>query len=252
MTEVVAVYQYRNLAGEVAHETLRYFPKDFRQRRPGPDGYIWSLRGIEPILYRLPEITKAIAQGTPIILCEGEKDADNLVKIGFEATTCAMGVNKWRDSYTKTLEGAHCLVCADKDDAGWSHALNILDKIYYDTECVKIIRLPGPGKDVSDWIEAGGTAEALRDLADNEPIIMPLHARRFYQAQLNVMGIRELLAEVERLKTAPLRACACNTLLKYELELRRIALNYKRHLNKYILADIKQEGGKVDTTAKLL
>jgi len=252
MPEVVAIYQYRNQAGAVAHETVRYQPKDFKQRRPGAGGYTWSLRGIEPILYRLSEITEAIKQGIPIMLCEGEKDADNLVKLGFEATTSALGAGKWRDSYTAALRGALVLICPDNDDAGWKHALNVLHEIYYDAECCKIIRLPGPGKDVSDWIEAGGTAAVLRDLADNEPIIMPLSARRFYQAQLNVMGVSELLFEVERLKTAPLRACACNRLLKYELEFRRTAVNHERHLNKYILADIRQERRKIDTTAKLL
>ena len=253
MPEIVATYQYRNMAGEVVHETIRYSPKDFRQRRPdGQGGYIWNLNDINLVLFRLPEISAAIAKGTPVFITEGEKDCLNLVKLGFEATTSAQGVGKWRKSYTETLKGAAVCIIPDSDDTGWAHALNVLEEIYYDAECCKIIRLPGPGKDVSDWIEAGGTAEALRDLADNEPIIMPLSARRFYQAQLNVMGVNELLAEVERLKTAPLRACACNRLLKYELEFRRTAVNHERHLNKYILADIRQERRKIDTTAKLL
>jgi len=233
MTEVVAIYQYRNLAGAVAHETVRYQPKDFKQRRPGAGGYTWSLRGIEPILYRLPEITEAITQGRPVFLTEGEKDADNLVKLGFEATTSALGAGKWRNSYTEALRGALVLICPDNDDAGWKHALNVLQEIYYDAECCKIIRLSGPGKDVSDWIEDGGTAEALRELADNEPIIMPLSARRFYQAQLNVMGVSELLAEVERLKTAPLREAPCAQLVEYQLELCKQALNHEQHRNKY-------------------
>jgi DNA primase len=229
MTErIIAVYQYRNLSNQVVHETLRYFPKDFRQRRPdGAGGYIWNLQDIEPVLYRLPEITKAIAQGIPLFLCEGEKDADNLVKLGFEATTAAMGCGKWRQSYTETLKGALCLICPDNDAAGWAHALNVLEEIYYDAECCKIIRLPGHGKDVSDWISAGGTAEALRDLADNEPVCMPLSARRFYSAQLKAMSPAELLAEIERLKTAPLRETPKAQLVEYQLKFIQETLNHK-------------------------
>ena len=141
--KIVAIYQYRNLSGAVIHETLRYEPKDFRQRRPdGQGGYIWSLQGISPVLYRLPEITKAIKAEVPIFLTEGEKDADNLVKMGFEATTSAMGAGKWRKSYTEALRGALVLIIPDNDEAGWAHALNVLEEIYYEAECVKIVRIP--------------------------------------------------------------------------------------------------------------
>jgi len=229
MQTISAIYQYRDLTGAVVHETLRYGPeKDFRQRRPGPDGqYIWSLQGIEPVLYRLPQITKAIKDGVPVFLTEGEKDADNLVKLGFEATTAAMGCGKWRKSYTEALKGAVVCICPDNDDAGWAHALNVLEEIYYDAEAVKIIRLPGPGKDVSDWIEAGGTAEALRDLADNEEISVPLSVYRFYDAQLLVMTPAELLTEIERLKTAPLRETPKLALVEYELRIWRQALKHR-------------------------
>ena len=240
---VIAIYQYRDLSGAVVHETLRYGPeKDFRQRRPdGAGGYIWNLQDIEPVLYRLPEISAAIAQDTPIFLTEGEKDADNLVKLGFEATTSAMGAGKWRQLYTEALRGALVLICPDNDDAGWAHALNVLEEIYYDAEAVKIIRLPGPGKDVSDWIEAGGTAADLRELADNEPIIMPLSARRFYWAQLQVMTPAELLAEIERLKTASLRETPKAQLIKYQLEFCKAALNHEKHRNKYLEAILSQQ-----------
>lgn len=227
--DIVAVYQYRNMANSVVHETLRYFPKDFRQRRPdGQGGYIWNLQDIEPVLYRLPEITKAIAQGTPVFLTEGEKDADNLIKWGFQATTSAMGCGKWRKSYTESLKGAQVLICPDKDDAGWQHALNVLEEIYYDAECVKIIRLPGPGKDVSNWIEAGGTRAQLMELADSEPVSMPLAARRFYWAQLQAMAPAQLLTELEHVKTGPLRDQPKAQLIEYELRIIREALKYRK------------------------
>src|SRR4030095_645884 len=51
---LVAAYDYRRLDGRVAHRTLRYEPKDFRQVRPDPDrpgAWIPSLDGLYLVLY---------------------------------------------------------------------------------------------------------------------------------------------------------------------------------------------------------
>ena len=238
MTEkIAAVYQYRDLAGVVVHETVRFTPKRFTQRRPnGHGGYIYSLSGIEPVLYRLPEITRAIKEQIPIFIVEGEKDVNNLVKIGFEATTCPMGAGRWRDSYTASLTGALALICPDKDETGWKHGIDVADAIYFKTEAAKVVRLPGPGKDVTDWIEAGGTAEQLMEIADDAPIHMPLDYMREYDAWLKVMKPTRLLEELEWLKAAPIRHQPKLPLIEYQLKLWREALAYRRRHEKYIRA----------------
>lgn len=228
MQEVRAVYQYRDLSGAVIHETLRYEPKDFRQRRPDDQGgYIWSLQGIEPVLYRLPEISAAIAQGTPVFLTEGEKDADNLVKLGFEATTSAMGAGKWRDSYTVALRGAVVCICPDNDAAGFAHAANVASEIYFTTECVKFIPVPKTFKDVSDWIAANGTAAQLIEIADNAPIYMPYDLQNEYLREYKRYTIAELLGEIEYLKTAPLRCAPRARLLEWTFKFKQEALKHK-------------------------
>jgi len=235
--KIAAIYQYRNRAGGVVHETVRYQPKAFTQRRPdGAGGYIYNLKDIEPVLYRLPEITLAIEKSMPIFICEGEKDADNLVKIGFETTTCAMGAGRWRKTYTQALTGALVLICPDNDDAGWKHALQVACELYLFAEAVKVIRLPGTGKDVSDWIEAGGTAEKLMEIADDASIYMPLEYRREYDERLKTMGPRQLLNELEWLKTAPIKHQPKLSLIEYQLEFCRQALAHQRRHEKYIRA----------------
>jgi putative DNA primase/helicase len=229
MQTISAVYQYRNLAGDVVHETLRYGPeKDFRQRRTdGVGGYIWNLQNIEPVLYRLPEITEALRAGTPVFLVEGEKDADNLVKMGFEATTSAMGAGKWRDSYTEALRGAQVLFCPDNDAAGQAHAANVANEIYFTTECVKFVLVPRAYKDVSDWIAAGGTAAQLRALADAAPIYMPYDLQLEYLREYKRYTTDELLAEIEYLKTAPLRYARRAQLIEWALKFNQEALKHK-------------------------
>lgn len=142
MNKIVKVYQYKGLDGLIKHETVRYEPKDFRQRYPdGKGGYVWNLQGCETILYRLPEITAAIKKGEPIFLCAGEKDADNCVKLGFEATTCPAGEGNWKDSYTETLRGAVVFIIPDLDKKGWISAYKIASLLWNECELVKIIDL---------------------------------------------------------------------------------------------------------------
>lgn len=137
------IYQYRDLDGSLAHETIRYFPKSFRQRRPdGHGGYIWNLQNCQTVLYRLPEITMAMAKEDPIFILEGEKDVDNAVKLGLQATTSPMGANKWSVDYSYSLRGCVAFICPDNDVAGMKHAYQVANELWEWCEIVKIVRLP--------------------------------------------------------------------------------------------------------------
>ena len=70
--KLTIIYSYYDAEGKLRHQTLRYEPKMFRQRRPALEGeqagnkragrdregnwWIWSLAGITPVLYRLPQL----------------------------------------------------------------------------------------------------------------------------------------------------------------------------------------------------
>jgi 5S rRNA maturation endonuclease (ribonuclease M5) len=139
--KVVAIHDYRDAEGKVVHQTIRYEPKGFSQRRPAApdmragnkrawrdsDGNWWisTLHGIEPVLYNLPQIVAAPADAT-IYLCEGEKDANRLNAIlagsGSVATTAPMGSGKWRPNYTEALRGRDVVIFWDRDEPGRKHA----------------------------------------------------------------------------------------------------------------------------------
>lgn len=189
--KLVRTYDYTDADGVLVHQTCRFKPKAFRQRvpceRPSSCGYKtgsgnpckgwhWTLNGIEPVLYRLPRLLKAIAADTRIYIVEGEKDADALNDLGLVATTCPMGAKKWRVSYTTTLAGAHVVYLPDNDEAGQGHAALIANRLVGRSASVRILDLPGlPGKgDVTDWLEAGGTVEALEELvASRSRLVKP-------------------------------------------------------------------------------
>ena len=54
---IVATYDYRDEAGELVFQVVRYEPKDFRQRRPdGQGGWTWQVKGVRQVPYRLFEL----------------------------------------------------------------------------------------------------------------------------------------------------------------------------------------------------
>jgi hypothetical protein len=165
------VYDYTDLAGNVVHQTVRYAPKGFSQRRPdGKGGYSWSLEGVEPVLYRLDDVVRAVGEGRIVFVVEGEKDADNArEQLGVSATTCSMGAGKWRPHYNTYLRGAHVVVVSHNDSAGRDHASKVATSLSGIAASVRVVELdgvPAGGGDLSDWIEAGGTRERLKALVD--------------------------------------------------------------------------------------
>lgn len=116
--KIVATYQYLDISNKLIFEVVRYDPKAFSQRRPdGKGGYIYDLNGIDRVIYRLPLVTAAIGRGETIFHVEGEKDADNLVKLGFEATTSPQGAASWKSTMAGYYNGAKLVVIIpDKDE----------------------------------------------------------------------------------------------------------------------------------------
>jgi putative DNA primase/helicase len=86
--KIVAVYPYVDESGKVLFEVVRYEPKAFAQRQPdGNGGWVWNLNGVRRVLYKLPDVLRAVQSGETIFIVEGEKDADALCGLGLVATT---------------------------------------------------------------------------------------------------------------------------------------------------------------------
>ncbi len=163
--KVEQIYSYCDSKGKPTYETVRFKPKDFKQRQPdGKGGYIWNLKGISSILYRLPEVMKAVGSGKVIYIVEGEKDVESLNKLELASTCNPMGAGKWRDSYSETLTGANVVIIPDKDELGQRHAKQVAQSLHSKATSIKILELPGNGKDITDWIDAGGTVEELEHM----------------------------------------------------------------------------------------
>ena len=139
--KITAVYSYRDAQDVERFQVVRYASKKFLQRRPdGRGGWVWNLQGVEPILYRLPELLAA--PGRDVVVVEGEKDVDRLARVGILATTNPMGAGKWRSIlYNPPLAGRRVVVIPDRDRPGWDHALSIAESLR-STADVRILELP--------------------------------------------------------------------------------------------------------------
>jgi hypothetical protein len=174
--KIVATYDYCDANGELLFQVVRLDPKDFRQRRPDTsslDGWTWNTKGVQKVLFRLPEITRDIQRGLPVLCCEGEKDVLALAERGFSATCNPGGAGKWQDSFSETLRGADAVIISDKDEPGRAHAALVASKLNGIAKRLRILELPDRNsrtvKDAADYFAAGGTAEDLIPLIDAAP-----------------------------------------------------------------------------------
>jgi 5S rRNA maturation endonuclease (ribonuclease M5) len=152
--QIVATHDYVDEAGKLVFQCVRQEPKDFKQRRPDDNGgWIWNLQGVRRVLYHLPEVIAA----QTICIAEGEKDADNLAKLGFTATTNPLGAGKWRDEYSETLRGKIVFVfgdVGDPDQKGERHTEHVIESLTGIARSIKRVQLPDGFHDVSDFIKS--------------------------------------------------------------------------------------------------
>lgn len=172
---IVAVYPYKDEKGELLFEVVRYESKRFKQRRPdGNGGWVWNLNGCRRVLYNLPGVLAAVAAGETVWVVEGEKDADNLGRVGLTATTNPGGAGNWRDEYSGELRGVRVVILPDNDGPGHEHAQAVAQRLQGVAAEVRTLHLPGlPEKaDVTDFL-----AELEAEGKDSEAIRATLEAR---------------------------------------------------------------------------
>lgn len=164
-------YDYRDERGNLIFQVVRREPKRFIQRRPDGDGWIYQTAGIRRVPYRLPDLIAA-DKAKPVYIVEGEKDADNLTKRGYVATTNPGGAGKWRfvvDVARKVLHGRDVVVIPDADGPGRVHGKEVADSLRGVAKSVRVAEVPAPQKDVTEYLEADGLLEDWLKSLEPEP-----------------------------------------------------------------------------------
>jgi 5S rRNA maturation endonuclease (ribonuclease M5) len=159
-------YTYTNPDGTPRYRVIRTPDKKFWQQAFNPETGEWEngIAGIERTLYRHPELIQAIADGKPIWIVEGEKDADRLHRHGHTATCNSGGAGKFTDDLADLLtEATYINIIADNDQPGIDHA-NHISQLCTDRGIRHDIWLPAEGKDISDHLNRQHPITALKPL----------------------------------------------------------------------------------------
>jgi hypothetical protein len=215
--KITKTWDYFDEAGTLLFQVLRMEngligkdgkpEKTYRQRRPDPskpDGWNWSTKGVKQVPYRLSDVIEARANGWVIYITEGEKAADRLADLGLPATTNARGAGKWPEELNDYFKGARVVVLADDDPqattpegepkfhddcrpvfVGIDHANNVAASLLGVAKDVRVVQLTNRQKkeDAFDWIEQGGTAEQLAEIATKAP----RYEREPYRSRFNAV-----------------------------------------------------------------
>ena len=166
---------------------LRYAPKDFKVRRPnGEGGWVYSVKGVKRVPYRLPEILECHM----VFVTEGEKDADTgSSDLGLPTTTGPFGAGKWRREYNAYFAGKIVRLIPDNDEEGRKHMQAVACSLFPVAEKVKIVELPF-GKDLAQWHALGGTRDQLIRLVKATPAVTAEQVQEWQTGDIDESGIR--------------------------------------------------------------
>lgn len=166
---VTAVYTYRDKDGADVLQVARTDHKSFPVIHRSGDRWYWGDGGNSAVLYRLPDLLKALRDGRDVYIVEGEKDVETMRRLGFCATTNKGGAGKWKDDLSAVFKNGKVIIIPDLDKAGRKHG-NILSAALKKAG-VKELRLlklrtlcadlPDKG-DVSDLVEMVGEEKAVK------------------------------------------------------------------------------------------
>jgi DNA primase len=135
---IVTEYSYQDESGNTLYQCLRYDPKGFKQRRPdGKGGWIWSVKGVRLVPYRLPKVLAA----DEVFIFEGEKDAETAERLGFVGTCNPMGAGKWRTELNEHFRGKRVVVVPDQDEPGRRHAAQVVRNLFGVAREVRVVNL---------------------------------------------------------------------------------------------------------------
>ncbi len=180
-------YNYTDKQGKLLRQVVRAKnTKAFRQRRPdGNGGWINNVDGVPDVPYRYPDIFREWNKGTEadvVFIVEGEKDVETLRALDLTATCNAGGAGNWPKGMNGYLPNDIVLI-PDNDKPGHDHVEKVAQILFSHERRIRVLDLKNvwpecpPGGDISDWVQAGGTAERLRELVEKAPDYVPPKAK---------------------------------------------------------------------------
>ena len=124
-----------------------------------------SRKQLKAIYGSLEAVKKAIKEGRPIFIPEGEKDVCTLGKQGYTAFTYGSS-GDWQSDFAELLRDADAIILADNDEPGKAVAKRIYDDLKGIARSRKVIvPMPNvPKADITDYFKTGHSKEEFEAL----------------------------------------------------------------------------------------
>lgn len=165
--KIEAIYNYFDEEKKYLYSKVRFAGKEIRYITVDKvnDRYEYRKPEGAKTLYNLPELVKAVKNGFPVIIVEGEKDADTLTRLGYVATT-AGGVADWKKEYASYFTGAKVVILPDNDNPGLGLKDRIVRDLKHYAHSIRWTITSNADKgDVTDYLQKEGhTKEDLQQL----------------------------------------------------------------------------------------
>lgn len=169
--KIEAIYNYVSINGSYAFTKIRLEGKKIIYGILKNDRFTYGLghdtprKSYKAIYGNLQAINKAISNGNPVFIPEGEKDVNTLTKKGYTAFTYG-GVNDWQADFATLVQGAEVYVLADNDAPGKKAAETILNDVKAVAKSAKIIvpMQDVPKADITDYFKNGHSKEEFEKM----------------------------------------------------------------------------------------
>lgn len=173
--KIEAVYNYFSINGGYAFTKIRLEGKKIIYGKLQDDRFSYGLghdvgrKSYKAIYGNIQALKKAVSEGKPVFIPEGEKDVDTLTKQRYTAFTYG-GVNDWQSEFAKLVQGAEVFILADNDEAGKRVAETIQNDIKAVVKSCKIIvPMPDtPKADITDYFNAGHSKSEFEQMIKQE------------------------------------------------------------------------------------
>lgn len=174
---ITGTWVYRDRGGQPLYRVVRRNaegkPKRIHQERYDEEkkafvGGKGCMKGVRVMPYRLNEW---VDEDGTVLIAEGERKVDALVKLGWLATCNSGGAGKFSRRFAPYFADRDVVLLPDNDQAGRDHVRQVAEILDPIAAGIRILELPSlpPKGDIINWLGAGGTADQLRELIEAAP-----------------------------------------------------------------------------------
>jgi hypothetical protein len=174
---LVAEYVYANELNQPYLKVKKFLDdhnkKHFYQEHWDGKGWVTGKPAGSKVPYKLPELIKS-HPSNPVFLCEGEKDADSLIKLSLTATSASEGANAaWDSALTPYFKDRAVVILPHADAPGRNHAVKVARNLFQVAKSIQILDLypdrDDTGDDVSVFLEHDKDGVALMKRVKETP-----------------------------------------------------------------------------------